>query len=146
MRTTSGCPWRALSTPNTSTGSAPPGPASGRQPSTAAAVELGTKASRSSSAMRLYRQSSSSGEGRVVDVMSVPLAAEAIPERPALPPVAGFELGQHLGADAVDDVLGLVEHGRGRAVVEDRKSTRLNSSHLGISYAVFCLKKKKQAK
>src|SRR5262245_66533558 len=27
--------------------------------------------------------------------------------------------------------------------VEDRKSTRLNSSHLGISYAVFCLKKKK---
>src|SRR5262245_65429054 len=29
------------------------------------------------------------------------------------------------------------------AAVEDRKSTRLNSSHLGISYAVFCLKKKK---
>src|SRR5262245_63286530 len=28
----------------------------------------------------------------------------------------------------------------------DRKSTRLNSSHLGISYAVFCLKKKKQIK
>src|SRR5258705_6422428 len=28
--------------------------------------------------------------------------------------------------------------------VPDRKSTRLNSSHLGISYAVFCLKKKKQ--
>src|SRR2546426_8488196 len=27
--------------------------------------------------------------------------------------------------------------------VEDRKSTRLNSSHLVISYAVFCLKKKK---
>src|SRR5258705_4728394 len=27
--------------------------------------------------------------------------------------------------------------------VIDRKSTRLNSSHLGISYAVFCLKKKK---
>src|SRR5437899_7850711 len=26
----------------------------------------------------------------------------------------------------------------------DRKSTRLNSSHLGISYAVFCLKKKKK--
>src|SRR5205807_5480377 len=32
--------------------------------------------------------------------------------------------------------------GRGR----DRKSTRLNSSHLVISYAVFCLKKKKQKK
>src|SRR5262245_62972537 len=33
---------------------------------------------------------------------------------------------------------------RRRAVGEDRKSTRLNSSHLGISYAVFCLKKKKK--
>src|SRR5262245_64858599 len=41
---------------------------------------------------------------------------------------------------------------RSRAVSEqvrprpaaDRKSTRLNSSHLGISYAVFCLKKKKK--
>src|SRR5437899_2274071 len=29
-----------------------------------------------------------------------------------------------------------------RAGIKDRKSTRLNSSHLGISYAVFCLKKK----
>src|SRR2546426_2763494 len=28
--------------------------------------------------------------------------------------------------------------------IEDRKSTRLNSSHLVISYAVFCLKKKKK--
>src|SRR3712207_7654038 len=30
-----------------------------------------------------------------------------------------------------------------RANLEDRKSTRLNSSHANISYAVFCLKKKK---
>src|SRR5438477_1447507 len=29
---------------------------------------------------------------------------------------------------------------------EDRKSTRLNSSHMSISYAVFCLKKKKKTK
>src|SRR3712207_8724254 len=29
--------------------------------------------------------------------------------------------------------------------LEDRKSTRLNSSHANISYAVFCLKKKKKA-
>src|SRR5947199_3395469 len=28
--------------------------------------------------------------------------------------------------------------------MQDRKSTRLNSSHLGISYAVFCLKKKRK--
>src|SRR3712207_7628071 len=31
----------------------------------------------------------------------------------------------------------------GMAPLEDRKSTRLNSSHANISYAVFCLKKKK---
>src|SRR3712207_8050425 len=30
-----------------------------------------------------------------------------------------------------------------RSVFQDRKSTRLNSSHANISYAVFCLKKKK---
>src|SRR2546426_1738674 len=30
------------------------------------------------------------------------------------------------------------------SAIRDRKSTRLNSSHLVISYAVFCLKKKKQ--
>src|SRR5215831_20061285 len=34
-------------------------------------------------------------------------------------------------------------HRRPAARRGDRKSTRLNSSHLGISYAVFCLKKKK---
>src|SRR5436189_3356557 len=32
----------------------------------------------------------------------------------------------------------------GKVVAIDRKSTRLNSSHRCISYAVFCLKKKKQ--
>src|SRR3712207_9415463 len=35
-------------------------------------------------------------------------------------------------------------HHRHRALVVDRKSTRLNSSHANISYAVFCLKKKKK--
>src|SRR5699024_8756449 len=29
-----------------------------------------------------------------------------------------------------------------KSILEDRKSTRLNSSHVSISYAVFCLKKK----
>src|SRR3712207_7729852 len=37
-----------------------------------------------------------------------------------------------------------VRGGRGRARARDRKSTRLNSSHANISYAVFCLKKKKK--
>src|SRR5437870_5586134 len=36
--------------------------------------------------------------------------------------------------------------GKQPAVIEDRKSTRLNSSHVAISYAVFCLKKKKKKK
>src|SRR5690554_7370435 len=47
----------------------------------------------------------------------------------------------------------LIEHadeqGRGGVfgeIPEDRKSTRLNSSHVRISYAVFCLKKKKKTK
>src|SRR3712207_8712195 len=31
-----------------------------------------------------------------------------------------------------------------QSLLEDRKSTRLNSSHANISYAVFCLKKKQQ--
>src|SRR5256885_5393659 len=37
-------------------------------------------------------------------------------------------------------------HRRPTACGRDRKSTRLNSSHLVISYAVFCLKKKKKSK
>src|SRR5947208_5891569 len=41
---------------------------------------------------------------------------------------------------------GLVERDRALLGVEDRKSTRLNSSHQIISYAVFCLKKKKRQK
>src|SRR3712207_8269879 len=41
------------------------------------------------------------------------------------------------------DVVGEVLPGAGHAAHVDRKSTRLNSSHANISYAVFCLKKKK---
>src|SRR5437899_5546265 len=37
-----------------------------------------------------------------------------------------------------------IDRDQGYGAAEDRKSTRLNSSHLGISYAVFCLKKKNQ--
>src|SRR5947207_9776063 len=49
----------------------------------------------------------------------------------------------------VDQPLRVVEGCRPAAAVDrktgDRKSTRLNSSHTVISYAVFCLKKKKKA-
>src|SRR5947199_4251058 len=53
--------------------------------------------------------------------------------------------------DALLAESGLFLRGVGRGehvsrVTLDRKSTRLNSSHLGISYAVFCLKKKKRHK
>src|SRR3712207_6998548 len=57
--------------------------------------------------------------------------------------LAGAVLGDPLACegarlDLAEDVL----HGLPRALGEDRKSTRLNSSHANISYAVFCLKKK----
>src|SRR3712207_7689868 len=45
----------------------------------------------------------------------------------------------------LDAVVGLhrhLRHGAHLGVAVDRKSTRLNSSHANISYAVFCLKKK----
>src|SRR3712207_7576556 len=40
-----------------------------------------------------------------------------------------------------DAVLLVERHGARRSITPDRKSTRLNSSHANISYAVFCLKK-----
>src|SRR5256885_7148839 len=50
------------------------------------------------------------------------------------------------GATVTAGHAGVVEHRHARrmpgGIREDRKSTRLNSSHLVISYAVFCLKKK----
>src|SRR3712207_6899408 len=42
------------------------------------------------------------------------------------------------------DEAALVGDGEAEAFGQDRKSTRLNSSHANISYAVFCLKKKNQ--
>src|SRR3712207_8524899 len=69
----------------------------------------------------------------------------------ALPISAVDDDGQDAAGPQEDHVLGegpaalLVDH-RVAAVLDhqDRKSTRLNSSHANISYAVFCLKKKKQ--
>src|SRR3712207_8336264 len=53
---------------------------------------------------------------------------------------------QQLEADAAAGGLGELGVGEADAArrAEDRKSTRLNSSHANISYAVFCLKKKKK--
>src|SRR3712207_8954986 len=53
------------------------------------------------------------------------------------PQVATYDLQPEMNAAGVTDALV-------RAIEEgDRKSTRLNSSHANISYAVFCLKKKR---
>src|SRR5437870_10956612 len=45
-----------------------------------------------------------------------------------------------------DDLVTFQVDGTHGSAVADRKSTRLNSSHVAISYAVFCLKKKNIAK
>src|SRR5256885_6933873 len=61
---------------------------------------------------------------------------------PPLEPVNGFF--RMVVANAGNHQIGLVvEEVLGKDEIVDRKSTRLNSSHLVISYAVFCLKKKK---
>src|ERR1039457_7382348 len=68
--------------------------------------------------------------------------------------VPPFELGKPLDGGAVGEVVesranefrvgDAVTSSRGWREYLDRKSTRLNSSHLVISYAVFCLEKKRQ--
>src|SRR3712207_7148069 len=63
-------------------------------------------------------------------------AAGAVDERPARGDRGGDRPVAQLELRSAEDL----ELGRGR----DRKSTRLNSSHANISYAVFCLKKKKK--
>src|SRR5437899_7596195 len=50
-------------------------------------------------------------------------------------PITGTTAGTPLMTEQAAPILAEVKR-------RDRKSTRLNSSHLGISYAVFCLKKK----
>src|SRR5436305_6548979 len=62
---------------------------------------------------------------------------------------ADFTVRDNLGDGGQDTLAGVerLDFGDGRAVafdIADRKSTRLNSSHVRISYAVFCLKKKKK--
>src|SRR3712207_8794726 len=64
---------------------------------------------------------------------------------------APFKIGFIQGYQTMDTLATIVysavimksiRHGRNLSQEEDRKSTRLNSSHANISYAVFCLKKK----
>src|SRR5699024_11933604 len=68
-------------------------------------------------------------------------------QSPASPsaPVKGLENmpSRRFAVADFDEFLREMDAGIGYAVQVDRKSTRLNSSHVSISYAVFCLKKKK---
>src|SRR3712207_8594523 len=57
-------------------------------------------------------------------------------------PLRHPEIFEKLGIEAPKGVLLYGPPGTGKTLL-DRKSTRLNSSHANISYAVFCLKKKK---
>src|SRR3712207_6865374 len=72
-------------------------------------------------------------------VSSAPIAGDE--ERDAGPEADGLCAELDAGRDA-----GAARRGGGArgALRRDRKSTRLNSSHANISYAVFCLKKKKK--
>src|SRR3712207_7862038 len=60
------------------------------------------------------------------------------PAQPGVAVEGPAALGAGVGQELLDQEAGVV------GVAEDRKSTRLNSSHANISYAVFCLKKKKK--
>src|SRR3712207_6895860 len=64
-------------------------------------------------------------------------------------PQSGVARAIDLGGASVSNGDGILLSGQTLYVVRnriDRKSTRLNSSHANISYAVFCLKKKKNTK
>src|SRR5687768_17636105 len=78
----------------------------------------------------------------LADASLIELPADAV--RPDL--VQLVEGHQRLAVEIGGDPRGIQQPGQHAAVVdlEDRKSTRLNSSHGYISYAVFCLKKKKK--
>src|SRR5215813_15261078 len=71
------------------------------------------------------------------------------PRSTLFPTRRSSDLTPHLRELALEIASGFLHH-RGRPVpsgsTRDRKSTRLNSSHVRISYAVFCLKKKKHNK
>src|SRR5438874_11315944 len=70
--------------------------------------------------------------------LEVVQAHERARHRAAAPPQRGHRAGDE-GRPRAALAEAARQHG-----AEDRKSTRLNSSHVEISYAVFCLKKKKK--
>src|SRR5690625_5970892 len=78
---------------------------------------------------------------RIMAGLDREIEGEAIP----MPGINIGYLAQEPELDPEQTVREAVEEGLGEvfSAKADRKSTRLNSSHVAISYAVFCLKKKK---
>src|SRR5690349_23995521 len=68
------------------------------------------------------------------------LEAHGVPRRRGQSPRPGEAVADRRGAGPAGPVA--LPQGRPHPGAGDRKSTRLNSSHVEISYAVFCLKKK----
>src|SRR5262245_62272219 len=81
-----------------------------------------------------------SGAGLPPGTYNNPVSGSKLYEVQVAPPVIGTPCSE---LPHVDTLRGDAPSGP-RVGSPDRKSTRLNSSHLGISYAVFCLKKKKR--
>src|SRR3712207_8999865 len=87
----------------------------------------------------LFRSRQGERRGLSDDLARLPvLLGEGGAQRLVPPDDAAQRPGQRAGGE------GALQPDRTRQVVGDRKSTRLNSSHANISYAVFCLKKKKK--
>src|SRR2546422_10671403 len=81
---------------------------------------------------------------RRVESPRPPAFCELLPAPPH--PRRRLDLGPfHLGLQHFGDQLARRVEQLADALLRDRKSTRLNSSHGYISYAVFCLKKKKKS-
>src|SRR5690606_2013802 len=115
-------------------------------PEVAAGPEVAFDEQRALAIVLAYRIDPGLGGGWPVFVHAVGLVHDVVGVEPlAILPALGDSLekvlvgrnGYLLGADLLFLVACVVVD------IEDRKSTRLNSSHVKISYAVFCLKKKK---
>src|SRR3712207_7192840 len=83
----------------------------------------------------LFRSGQDEGKGAHARARSDSRSGRGVPE-----PLPGGAIGRATSASWRRPRAG----GRSSGHAEDRKSTRLNSSHANISYAVFCLKKKKR--
>src|SRR3712207_8766442 len=73
----------------------------------------------------------------------VPAHVDAAIARGAVPVLTWEPQDWNGGVNQPNYQLSDINSGAHDAYIRDRKSTRLNSSHANISYAVFCLKKKK---